>query len=241
LRRIDALEEPMPVSPPRGMVYSTQPKRVLGTDGVLYYLKGPQQEVVFPEAVCYEFANELDLKVPDCALCRVVTTNTTYFASRGIKTRSALETLISQGRITNPQLLPDMIAFDVWVANIDRNIGNIVGEPAHNGQSGSVTLHAIDFEKAQTLCGTDRFTVGAIEPERLWPKDALGTLCETAPFPRDLCTRIAALGGEHIVATLERIVWDLGMPTISYLTTSKDMLTQRAAGIERLVREVWNV
>lgn len=239
LNWIELLEEPERVVPPPGIVYSTNPLHARATDGHTYILKGPDTKVVFAEATCYQLAELLGLSVPRYGLCKVPVKGV-FLASQEVRTRSAVDELLRVGKVLNPELLPQAVAFDVWVANEDRNLGNVVGEPSASNGTGSVKLYAIDFEKAAVLNGVDRFTVTALAASKFWPAGTLGGLCEKAAMPTAFCARIGAMTRTGIDGVLHRSVWDLDMPEVPWLDTAVDVLVQRASKIASLVGEVWN-
>jgi hypothetical protein len=234
------IEEPTRLIPPPGLVYSTNPQHARATDGHTYVLKGPDPKVVFPEAVCYELAGLLNLSVPACGLCNIPGREGAFFASRELRTRTAIEGFIHRGKVVNAELLAQAVAFDVWIANIDRNAGNIVGEPQASNGTGLLKLFAIDFEKSQILAGVDRFTVTALPLERFWPTGVLGQVCGRQPIPADFCARIARMSGEDIGAILHATIWDLSMPEVPWIDSAVDVLTHRANRISALVTEVWS-
>lgn len=237
---IRLLEEPQPVTPPQGLVYSTNPMHARATDGHTYILKGPETSVVFAEAACYQLAALVGLSVPPCRLCTLPGSGSVVFASRELRTRSALETIVRTGRTLNPELLEETIAFDVWVANEDRNMGNIVGEPHVTNGTGIVRLYAIDFEKAAVLAGIDRFSVTAMPAAKFWPTGVLGDLCGGLTVPTEFCGRISEVQRPAIAGLVQQTVWDLNMPQVPWIDTAIDVLVQRAARIVALVHEVWN-
>lgn len=237
---VQLLEEPQPVTPPKGLIYSTKPLHARATDGHTYILKGPETSVVFAEAACYQLAAHVGLSVPPCRLCTLPGSGGVLFASRELRTRSALETLVTTGKVLNPELLEETIAFDVWVANEDRNMGNIVGEPRATNGTGTVKLYAIDFEKAAVLAGTDRFTVTAMPAARFWPTGVLGDLCGSLTVPTGFCARISAVQRAAVAGLVQQTVWDLNMPQVPWIDTAIDVLVQRASRIVTLVNEVWN-
>jgi hypothetical protein len=58
-----------PVVPPKGLVYSTSPRRAEGNDGRSYFVKGNNNETVFAEIAGCILANAVGLPVPAVALC----------------------------------------------------------------------------------------------------------------------------------------------------------------------------
>lgn len=240
MNHVELLVQPQDVKGPPGMVYSTRPKVAEATDGFRYFLKGPDPRVVFAEALCYELACLLELYVPEHAVCMHPETREVLFASREKCVRSGIQELIDEGRVTNADLLAGVIVFDVWVANKDRNMGNIVGDPVHGNGRGTVTLYAIDFEKAMAVRSDDRFSVAAIDPSSLWPREDLGRLCTRRPVPGGLCDRVAGLARDVIAGTIEQTIQDLEYMSVPWRRTAEDVLVERSTKIHELVREVWD-
>ena len=58
------------------------------------------------------------------------------------------------------------IVVDVWLGNVDRNMGNIIGDPAGE----QLELVFIDFEKSVTLRPSPFIKSGMIGPRDLWPE-----------------------------------------------------------------------
>lgn len=237
---VQLLEEPQPVAAPPGVVYSTRPLHARASDGQTYVLKGPATEVVFPEAVCYQLASLVGLSVPECRLCSHPGQGSVFFASKEVRTRSEIEIFIKDRKVVNPELLPHTVAFDVWVANEDRNLGNIVGEPYSTNGTGVVKLYAIDFEKSAPLRGVNRFTVTALAAKKFWPTGQLGEICRGYELPVDFCKQIAAVQRSAIDSVIQRTIWDLNMAAVPWADSAVDVLEHRAQNIFTLIREVWH-
>ncbi|HET6230432.1 MAG TPA: HipA family kinase [Longimicrobiaceae bacterium] len=230
---ITLLAEPKRVREPNGLVYSTAPREALATDGKTYIIKGPELPVVFAEHAGYSLAECLGLPVPEHALCS--TPQGIVFASRKLPLRFAGDDMFATGSVVNPELLSFLSAFDVWIANEDRNVNNFVGDYEGRGTK----LFAIDFEKAHALNGRmDLFSVTARPPREMMPREGLGARCKGQPFPTEMCDRIA-----QNTNTLDRIVdnWhsDLGLSRITWADRARSILTQRAQRISSLVQEAW--
>jgi len=65
------------------------------------------------------------------------------------------------------------IVVDVWLANHDRNIGNVLPRP-HDRE---VEFVFIDFEKSVALHPSPVVTSTMLEPRKLWPRGLLGISC----------------------------------------------------------------
>ena len=186
LKIIQLIEPGEKVLGPPNIVYSTNPKIADAMDGYKYFVKGPDAEVVAAEACAHLLAGVVDLSVPVFGIAEV--DGQVYFASREIEIRNA-SSFIERQKVQNRDILHHTIAFDVWIANTDRNLGNFVAESI----SGSSQVRAlpIDFEKARTICErTPIVSVPMIDPRRLWPREALGEMLTGPGVPVDFCRRI---------------------------------------------------
>ncbi len=59
-----------PVIAPKGLVYSTAPRRAEGDNGRSYFIKGDNNETVFAEIAGCILADAVGLPVPAIALCQ---------------------------------------------------------------------------------------------------------------------------------------------------------------------------
>lgn len=235
MRRIIIVEEPTPVEGPPGIIYRTSPRLGTGEDGAAYYLKGPSTQLVVAEAWAYGLASLVGLAVPDCALC--VVAGEVYFGSRQVRMRSGLDAVLHKGLATNQGLLAEVIAFDTWIANDDRNIGSIVFEPAPGG---GVTLFAIDFERSYVLRGEGMIATGMVSPREFWPRDDLRRHCRGLDIPYDFCRRIGLLSADAIDGVAERMIWSFTDIEVPSRTDIVQHLARRARNIEHSVTEVWS-
>jgi hypothetical protein len=69
-------------------------------------------------------------------------------------------------RINNSNDLFSVIAVDAWLANDDRNMGNLVGSRLGDGM---IDVFMIDFEKSRTLAPSPFLGSGSLDPDKLWP------------------------------------------------------------------------
>lgn len=203
-------------------------------------LKGPDHQVVFSETIAYELAATVGLRVPAYGLCHVPWGDGIYFASEKLGHRHSLELLWPTEKIANRELLSQVIVFDIWIANIDRNIGNLVYDSFVDGSETRLIIYAIDFEKSEVLRGDkDRFTIEALPLENMWPRETLGKLCNGLPVPYEFCTRIESITEDEVATAFG--VWedDLGLPRIEWSERARSHLMSRARRIRNLVHEVW--
>jgi hypothetical protein len=220
------------------VIYSTCPKIGTAENGASYYLKGPDAAVVAAEALAYELAGAVNLAVPEHALCEVPGVGV-FFASKEVRFRSALDVVMEGGLASNPELLSDCIAFDTWIANDDRNMGNIVMEPERI-EGHLARLLAIDFEKSRILRGENMLLVDQLAPRSFWPRELLGQLCDGQPFPDGACSRIASVSRDRIDGVFEALAWELADLDLSWRDSAVYQLARRATQITDRVREVWD-
>lgn len=226
---------PAPVRAPDGLIYSTAPKEALATNGAAYIIKGPGPALVFSEYAAYELAGMVGIPVPEHALCTV--SGLVHFASRKLRYRFAPEDIVRLGHAENADVLGATAAFDIWIANDDRNVGNFVANPGAT-QNG-VRLYAIDFEGAHGLRGVkDQFTVATLPVRSMMPKEPLGAICRRQALPQSTCDRIAD-GGRALEEIITRWNRDLLLPQIDWSERACTILRQRSELIHKLVREAW--
>lgn len=223
---------------PEGLVYRTQPREAQGTDGHVYMIKGPAPAVVFAEHAAYELARQLGVPVPEYGLCMDPSDGQVYFASRRLLYRLDIEILLQAGVVENVDMLAQTAVFDIWIANNDRHISNIVAGDAE--KLGMVRLYAIDFEGAHALRGEkDPFTIAAMDPRTFLPRERLGRLCKGQAIPWPICDRITELGGDALARIVEEWESDIGLPRVAWCERSITILDQRAKRIRQLVAEAW--
>ncbi|MBD3299809.1 MAG: hypothetical protein GF347_00475 [Candidatus Moranbacteria bacterium] len=238
------VEGPRPLVSPPGKVYSTSPREALSSELGDVVLKGPDLGIVFAEASAFQFARELGIATPDFGVCEVPGEEGLFFCSKKLRGRYPVDHWVGNGLVSNPEVIPETIAFDVWVANWDRNIGNFVEdaeEARGEGEGEGTKIFAIDFEKAAVLRGEpDRFTINGWPGSKFWPLEDLGRLCRQYALPRGFLEKIKAIDPQHIAGVLEQIQLDLDLAAVPWMQTSIDLLTSRAQGIEKLATEAWD-
>jgi hypothetical protein len=234
LNVVQLLEPGQKVEAPGNIVYSTSPKTAVGLDGHDYILKGPEIEIIVAEAAAYLLARIVRLPVPEFGIASIG--DQPYFASRKAHIRN-VEAYIRRGALTNTDVLLETIVFDVWIANVDRNMGNFVGDVA-DMEARRVRLLVIDFEKAACLRErTPLVIVPTINPRKLWPKDALGQILTGRPCPREFCDRIASVSEGEISHSLDMVARHV--PGIPWMDSCIQVLRRRAEEIHHISREVW--
>jgi hypothetical protein len=178
LIELASIEDPVIGEP--GKVYSTGPRIASGLDGRTFYVKNKSLEVIFKEVVGCRLAAACDLKVPDSYLCKFQTEVYAGVVAVPKAQRSIRPWLQNIEKINNVGDLYNVIAVDVWLANNDRNMGNLVGCALKDGQ---IDVYMIDFEASLAL-GPNPFTSVAVEPKALWPTAELGAILK-AGRPRE--------------------------------------------------------
>jgi hypothetical protein len=130
-----------------------------------------------------------------------------------------------------------VIAVDTWLANDDRNMGNLVGSSLGDGR---IDVFMIDFEKSRTLAENPFMGSGGVEPTRLWPRDELGDFLRRvrpARTPEAVLDRIRGFSQHQISELILPVAAEL--PFIGWQDSSIEVLFRRAQNIDRLVEAVW--
>lgn len=239
LRLIALAAEGEPMRPPARMVYSTSPECWLDADGVEYVVKGPQPEIVAAEAIAHLLASSLQIPLPEFLLAQKPDGSGPFFCSRLIT--NAMRDVVPWLQARPSDLLASVAriaAFDIWIANGDRNVSNLIGRPPPVGDA-SVEIVAIDFEKSHSLRDRHaRITAPMVDPAGLWPTGLLGELLEGTPIPADFILQVGALTNEQINGIVSRAGSLIG-PAYDWYDSTMAALTQRRKQLGDLVREVW--
>jgi hypothetical protein len=235
---IELIDEGVAVVPPEDLVYSTQPKKATGLDHFSYYTKGPDKNFVVAEAVAHQLANNLGLRVPEFGIA--MSPDGPLFASREVqRCHRQVDSWIRNGKAVNWKDLPALIAFDIWVMNKDRNIGNLVGEEQLAPDRGKVAIIAIDFEKSMALRGPYPLTTTPhIQPAKLWPSGTLGQLLTGIPRPNPFMNAIRAVTPDQVLDAFGRVEAQLH-EEVSWKESSAQLLAKRSKRITECVEEVW--
>ena len=228
-----------PILPPPGIVYSTGPVSALDDEGLEYVVKGPDPEVVVAEAVASLLATRLSIDVPEFALATIPDREGVFFAS---------EKLIHAMRDVEPLLMSAdplvlrrtacIIVFDIWTANTDRNIGNLLGSKGTES-SGSVIPVAIDFERSMSLRSRHPLIeVGQLDPSQLWPRGVLGDLMAGVDLPSDFVTMVQSLETEAVEEAVTSVATMLP-ESYDWPDSTLAVLRRRQQRLDRLAAEVW--
>jgi hypothetical protein len=235
---IDMVGGGVPIHAPAGMVYSTGPESWWDDQQGSYVVKGPEVGVVAAELAAYAFARRLNVAVPDWSAARLPSKPGIFFASH--KLEGAIRDVEPWLRRRDPKLLTELgqiVILDIWLANEDRNLGNLLGRPA--GENRRVELVAIDFEKAATLRHAQPIISTAnLPPERLWPREDLGRALAGWPAPADFIGHVEGLADEDIQRVVDNTRQVLG-DIFTWADSSINVLCARRRRIGDLAREVW--
>lgn len=229
------IAEGVRVKPPENMIYSSDPKTSFDAQGNDYIIKGPDPEIVAAEAIAHMLAQYLGLRVPGYSLATLGIETPYYFASHKLQNAQRnCEPWLAENR----QFVADVMVFDAWLANTDRNIGNIMAEPNSDPKL-RPRLVAIDFEKS--WCARSRFPLSQLEMEapsaKLWPTGDLGKKMRGVPLPHEFVARIKALPDSLIGRTVD--VASSLLEDFTWGDSTKLVLCARKARLEKIVSEVW--
>lgn len=224
----------------QGVVYSTDPKRAEGDNEVSYFIKGPDTEIVFAEIAGCTLAKDVGLTVPDIAACKAA--DETHAGSVKVDTpiRDVGPWLARPQSVTNFDDLFCAVVVDVWLANKDRNMGNVLGSPLPNGM---IQLSFIDFEKSLTLRPEPRMQSTVLQPQKLWPSGELGIkLRARKPLhpPASMLEVIHSFTADRCTEIVHAVVNAIGV-TVAWEDDSIGALMHRAGRIHKLAEEVWAI
>jgi hypothetical protein len=235
--RVNLVTYDVPVEPPPGMFYSTDPHSAEGDNGVSYIVKDTEIDVIFAEIVGLSLAREAGLPVPNAAAC--VGDDGMYAGSARVSGIRVTDPWLTQPlKVVNYPSLYDLVVVDTWLANWDRNIGSILGTPVGGG---NVSLVFIDFEKSVTLRPNPLVQSPRVEPGVLWPSSLLGRILrERRPQqpPQGILDRVASISRERCAEIINEAVTAIGLP-VEWSENSVQALIHRAGHIQTLAEEVW--
>ena len=200
-------------------------------------MKGWDNDVAFSEVVGCLLATEAGLRVPRAAVCSFNGQLCAGVVEVDRPIRTIAPWLVNANSVANRNDLYAVIVVDTWLANDDRNMGNLVGSPADDGR---ILLSMIDFEKSKTLGRNPTIESARVEPRRLWPTGELGTLLrQTKPPapPADSIRKIQAVSRQRIEELIRPVAQEL--PFVDWCDGSIDVLVNRAERMRGLLEEVW--
>src|SRR5262245_7326096 len=221
-----------------GFVYSTQPRRAQGQNGIDYFVKGPDQPVVFPELTRCLLAAAAGIPVADVDICQL--DGMKEAGSRSIADIGRnVKPWLHPARAANFAALYSTIVVDAWLVNEDRNLGNVL---AMSRGKGTVDLVMIDFEKSVALRPNPIVTSPTIPPQKHWPRGELGDLLTASrPFhpPTDPLKPIRPLAEK--TTEIDRIVAQVTelLGPVAWSENSVLALKSRGSKIDAIAEEVW--
>jgi hypothetical protein len=236
LHKIDLLTFDSLVSSPEGMIYSTAPHIGYGSDGITYFVKGPEPEVIFAEIAGCLFAREVGLIVPDVAICRFE--DSKFCGSAKVEgLRNVAPWLARTQKVRNASDLYNVIVVDAWLANDDRNMGNILARPVHGSE---VEIVMIDFEKSKALRPNPIIVSTMLKPGQLWPREELGQILrQQKPLFASLgiIERIRNVGRDRCTEIIMDVAGKMG--PVDWADNSIDVVSRRAERIAEIASEIW--
>jgi hypothetical protein len=220
-----------------GLVYSTSPQKAIGKDDESYIVKGPDTEVVFAELAGCLLADAVGITVPIARACRI--SNVVLAGSREVSNLRLVEPWIGKPhKVINYAEIFAAIVVDVWLGNVDRNMGNVIGEPVERDQ---IEFVFIDFEKSAALRRYPLVSTTLIDPRQLWPSNQLGrSIMNEKPLhpPGETMQRIQELNSPACLQLIQPVIDALGL--VDWVESSVEALARRARDIQPLTEEVWN-
>jgi len=226
------------LEPPEGIVYSTAPATSFDEDGESYVVKGPDPDIVRAETLAHLLAAELGIETPEFALGRYPDDDRgqLYFAS--VKLTDAMRDvdvlLASKIDAASVVFLGELVTFDAWIANFDRNIGNLLARKRGSGWG----LVAIDFEKSQTMRGSAPIVeTGSLDPKKLRPTGLLGKVIKPPLQADGFIRRLKELDDMQIEAVVGRVKSAIGAWPSAESTIK--VLKQRKNQIDKIIKEIW--
>lgn len=227
-----------PVIPPPNVFYSTNPHRAEGEDGVPYFVKNTQLEVVFAEIVGCRAAQEVGLPVANVAAC--VADHGIFAGSAKVREgiRHVDPWLNHPEKVLNFGDLFNIIVVDTWLANNDRNIESVIGKPRRND---TIELVFIDFEKSVTLRPNPITLSPTVDPRDLWPRGKLGAelRAQRPPHPPiRIIERIRLVTRRRCDELIAEALEAIDLP-VEWAEGSAQSLAHRARHIQQLAEGVW--
>ena len=225
------------------VVYSTNPKSAYG-EGRKFVVKGEDdRRIILAELVGHLLARKLGIIVPNFYVGQFEDNGSPVLASEMLVEDCArnVEPWFVKERLNKIKNVTDLIRIvllDIWIANFDRNIGNLIGR-TYKGTS-EIDLVAIDFEKAATVREiTPIVSVPMISLKKLWPAGLLGDFCKKTLRPdHQALLAIKNLTDGFLDQTLNSSIEAAGTG-VETKDSILHILTQRRQKIGSIVQEVW--
>jgi hypothetical protein len=228
---------------PANLIYSTDPQFSLDSQGHQYCAKGHRDlNIVLGELVGHMLAGYLQIPVPGYAIGQMTASSSPLFASAVVQDAIRDATpFIRRKKVSNLSALAKMIVLDVWLANDDRNIGNILARPCALGH-GNVTVIAIDFEKSKAVTARSPLVeIPMLKPKALWPRGELGALCSGLVKLEDASlSDFKKISDEIIKEVVKSSCAAVGLNDESRISNIIHALVTRRDQIELLAKAEWN-
>jgi hypothetical protein len=146
---------------------------------------------------------------------------------------------IKTRKVRNFDMLAKLIVLDTWLANNDRNIGNLLGRDA--GSDGEIEFVAIDFEKAAVVRkSAPLIEIPMMPPKSFWPRGLLGEMCRNViklnVQTLDIFKKISDEKIAQVVVTSSAAVRCGEERNDSII----NVLKKRRDNLSKLVNDVWN-
>ncbi|HEY5911339.1 MAG TPA: hypothetical protein VJA21_12120 [Verrucomicrobiae bacterium] len=241
---VDLIVKGQPVAGPLNVVYSTSPLSARDDDGTFYYVKGEDDPlIVLAEVLGHILAGFVEIPVPQYAVGRFGKKGAPVFASAVVEDAVRdVSGWVKKKKVKNWDVLPRVIALDVWLANNDRNMGNLLGRAVPEDDDGHIELIAIDFEKSATVRKkAPMIEIATMTPKAFWPRDELGKLCKsTLKWDAGIMQRFDGITDGQIEQAVSASVAAVGHPDADGRDNIAHVLKKRRNNLAKLVHEVWN-
>lgn len=237
LLRVHPIEQGARLEPlASGVIYARDPWLALATDGMSYLLKNTDPLVVLAEVLASQLADLLGIPTPRWGYYR--NGNHVHYASRfeTYSIRERAEVFFAGDQIANLHVLGQIAVFDQWIANPDRNEGNVllVSHPSE----GKARLMAIDHERARLLRG-DSYLQLPEDPGAFLPHGFLRRyLVSSGGFDQTTVDRIERLTEEEIETCVRHVRVQAGNPLSVLNCEYADRCCQSLFSRARHIRDV---
>lgn len=227
------------ISAPSGIVYSTDPRIGICPAGRRYFTKGPDEEIVFAELAGCLLAEQVGLPVAAVSVC--VFGGEKHCGSHKVADlgRDVMPWLKTPELVTNFGDLYAAVVVDCWLANEDRNLGNVLATAQGKGK---VSLVMIDFEKSRALRPSPTISSTMVDARNLWPRGDLGALAKAfKPMvpPAPILQRITAIADKPgAIDEILQAVTSAYKP-VGWSADTVAALTHRGRHIGDIAEDVW--
>jgi hypothetical protein len=237
--RIVELMDRGTVARPEGIVYSTDPLASMDEAGNQYIVKGPDLNIVVSEAIAYILAGELGIMTPGFALGYFADDESAlWFASakeenvirggdRLLSACPSASTILAMGAL---------VAFDAWIANTDRNSGNVLVR----GSAKELEIVAIDFEKAEALRGPHPLMQSTVvDPKKLRPTGDLARAVTQPVQWGGFLQRLQDLPDDTIKDAVQTVESAVGS-SFTWADSTCQALQKRKMKLPQILTEIWS-